>query len=63
MSNELLNTPLTFKKATAGTYVFAAEEAGISGIYLPKSYFQAAKVDPTKVQLHLVVGIVSPDGK
>lgn len=59
----LFDTPLTFKKATAGTYVFAGEDAGISGLYIPKMYFSQAKVKPETVSLHLEVVILEPEGE
>lgn len=43
---EQLELTLTLSKTTKGTHVYANEDKGITGIYLPKLLFGAAAANP-----------------
>jgi hypothetical protein len=53
MSEEFkIQVPLTLRKSTKRTHVFANEEMGFSGIYVPKSLFPE-DVTPNKIMMTL----------
>jgi hypothetical protein len=47
-----IKVPLTLRKSTKGTHVFANEELGFSGIYVPKSLFPDG-VTPNSIMMTL----------
>ena len=47
-----IKIPLTLRKSTKGTYVFANEEFGFSGIYVPKGLFPEGAV-PNSITMTL----------